>query len=229
MRARGPGRRPGPAREPKETTMSWLGPIRRRKYNVHPIQQKYFFLSLLPLFFFTITLILLVLFPLNVSLMGSDVGRESTPTLREIFALMDVRIWLALLISMLVSCLLSYIVTNKFAGHIYRIEQVLERTMMGGELPSTLQVREGDDLKEFVELLDGSFKTISVALTGINTQHALAAGKLTALQRKIPAGPNGEMRQTLEEIRGHLQEVEKILANFKLPAAHAPDATRHLE
>jgi hypothetical protein len=202
-------------------TMAHPVPLRRRRFNVHPIQQKYFFLSLAPLFFFFVTLVLLVLFPPNIGFMGLDPDLERPPTLGEVFTVMDARVWLALLISMLFSCLLSYLVTNKFAGHLYRIEQVLERSKEG-VLPPTLQVRKGDDLREFVELLDGSFKTIAAALAGINAQQGLAAQKLTELRGRIRGDANGEMREAVEEICRHLQELEKILASFKLPAAVAP-------
>ncbi|MGH7430462.1 MAG: hypothetical protein ACREI5_01405, partial [Candidatus Methylomirabilales bacterium] len=64
-------------------------PVLRRRFNVHPIQQKYFFLSLVPLLFFGATLILLVLFPLNFALTGPDPELKHPATLREVFTLMD--------------------------------------------------------------------------------------------------------------------------------------------
>src|SRR3972149_10621365 len=119
--------------------MPQRAPVLRRMLNPPPIQQKYFFLSLVPLFFFGATLILLVLFPLNFALMGPDPELTHPTTLREVFTLMDARIWFALVISMFVSCLLSYFVTHKFAGQLYRIGPIL-REGKEGSCPLSVQV-----------------------------------------------------------------------------------------
>jgi methyl-accepting chemotaxis protein len=196
-------------------------PVLRRRFNVHPIQQKYFFLSLLPLLFFGATLILLVLFPLNVALIGPDSELKHPTTLGEVFTLMDARIWLALVISMLVSCGLSYFVTHKFAGQLYRIEQIL-RKGKEGNLPLSVQVRRDDDLQELAGLLDGNFKKTTSALAEIMEQQALAAKELTAVRGNVKAGLSGEtILAGLEAVGQRLQEVEGILAHFKIPEAPA--------
>lgn len=197
-------------------------PMTRRRFNVHPIQQKYFFLSLVPLFVFVMVLILLILFPLNMSLMGPSPNPDNPPTLWNIHALLDVRIWLAVLISMFASCLLSYFVTNKFAGHLYRIEQVLRRSKEG-DLPSSVRIRRDDDLQEFAQLLDGNFQRTTSALTAIREQQTLALGELTTVQDKVKAGSTeATILEGLEGIGRNLREVDKILASFKLPTGHAP-------
>lgn len=199
-------------------------PLPRRRYNVHPIQQKYFFLSLIPLFVFAIVLILLILFPLNTSLMGPFPNPDNPPRLWNLHALMDVRIWFAVLISMLASCVLSYFVTNKFAGHLYRIEQILRRGKEG-DLPLSLRVRRDDDLQEFVELLDSNFKRTTSALKAIQEQQALAVKELSTVQGKVKARADEEaILEGLEGIGRNLSKVENILGNFKLPAGQAPNA-----
>jgi methyl-accepting chemotaxis protein len=196
-------------------------PVLRRKFNVHPIQQKYFFLSLVPLLFFGATLVLLVLFPLNVTLMGPDPELKHPTALREVFALMDARIWLALVISMFVSCALSYVVTHKFAGQLYRIEQIL-RKGKEGNLPLSVRVRRDDDLQELAELLDGNFRKTTSALAEIMEQQALAAKELTAVRGNVKAGFSGEMILAgLDNIGERLEEVEGILTHFKIPEAPA--------
>jgi methyl-accepting chemotaxis protein len=207
--------------------MSQRAPVFRRKFNVHPIQQKYFFLSLLPLLFFGATLILLVLFPLNVALMGPDPELQNPRTLREVFTLMDARIWLALVISMLVSCVLSYFVTHKFAGQLYRIEQIL-RKGKEGNLPLSVRVRRDDDLQEFAELLDDNFRKTTSALAEIMEQQALAAKELTAVRGNVKAGLAGEMVLAgLDNIGQRLQEVKGILTHFKVPEGQAARPKTH--
>jgi methyl-accepting chemotaxis protein len=201
--------------------------VLRRKFNVHPIQQKYFFLSLVPLLFFGATLILLVLFPLNVALVGPDPELKHPTTLREVFTLMDARIWLALVISMLVSCALSYVVTHKFAGQLYRIEQIL-RKGKEGNLPPSVRVRRDDDLQELAELLDGNFKKTTSALAEIMEQQALAAKELAAVRGNVKAGLAGEMILAgLDSVGQRLQEVKGILTHFKVPQGQASRPKSH--
>jgi methyl-accepting chemotaxis protein len=186
--------------------MGQQGPPRRRKYSVHPIQRTYFSLFLAPLLFFAFFLILLVVLPLGTVPQGS------------IAVLRDFRVWLAVLISMIASGLLSYFITNKFAGPVYRIEQTLRR-FREGDFPISVRVRTDDDLQELVQLLDGAFKKFGSALMAIHEQQALAAQELSAVQRKVKSGANGDVLAGLEEIGRNLREVENILANFKVPEA----------
>jgi methyl-accepting chemotaxis protein len=219
--------RPGVLRESTEADMSQRVPIARRRFNVHPIQQKYFFLSLVPLLFFGATLIVLVLSPLNFAPMGSDPELNQPAPLREILPLMDARIWFALLISMLVSCALSYVVTHKFAGQLYRIEQIL-RKGKEGNLPPSVRVRRDDDLQELAELLDGNFKKTTSALAEIMEQQALAAKELAAVRGSVNAGLPGEMILTgLDSVGQRLQEVKGILTHFKVPQGQASRPKSH--
>lgn len=191
--------------------------ILRRRFSVHPIQRKYFFLSLVPLIACAFLLIFLVFVPFHSP---REPGLGNASPLEKLYVLRDVRLWLAVLASMLASGLLSYVVTNRFAGPLYRIEQILRRGKEG-DLPSSVVIRRGDDLQELVMLLDGTFKTIASALIAINERQALAVKELAAIREKISAGSNGEILQGLEGIGHHLRETENILANFKLPISEA--------
>ncbi|MCH7896256.1 MAG: hypothetical protein V3R69_01500 [candidate division NC10 bacterium] len=194
----------------------------RRRYNVHPIQRTYFSHFLAPLLFFAFFLILLAFLPLDATLQGAGPGPENAQPLGQVHVLWDFRIWLALLISMFASGLLSYHVTNKFAGPLYRIEQTLRKTKEG-DLPLSVRIRSGDELQELVELLDGTFKRFASALIAINEQQTLATKELTAVAGKVKPGSDGEITQALAGIGSNLREVESILANFKLPTGQAPN------
>lgn len=185
----------------------------RRKFYVHAIQRKYFFLSLVPLVVCAFLMIFLVFFPLLLGVWGSASEPEKAATLGQIFAMGGIRIWLAIFISMLVSGLLSYFVTNKFAGPLYRIEQVL-RGVADGNLPTTVRIRRGDDLQDFAGLFEKAFRTITSTLTAMKEQQALAVKELAALQGRVKIGFNGEILQELEGIGRHLKTVENILANL---------------
>lgn len=197
-------------------------PFPRRRFNVHPIQRKYFSLFLTPLLFFAFFLILFsILVPPDVILQGLTADPGRAQSMGRISAVLDLRIWLALLISMIASGLLSYVVTNKFAGPLYRIEQTL-RKGKDGDLPLAVRVRNDDELQELVELLDDTFKRFASALTAIHEQQDLAIKELTAVQGKVNAGSNGEIGEQLERVGRHLRELENILANFKIPMPQAP-------
>jgi len=195
----------------------------RRKFYVHPIQRKYFFLSLVPLLFFASVMALLVFVPLNLALQGPSPDLEKVAALGQLQGAGGVRIWLAIFLSMAVSALMSFFVTHKFAGPLYRIEQIL-RKVEQGHLPAAVRIRRGDDIQEFADVVESAFKSITVALTAIKEQQALAAKELAALQGRVTADSNGEILRRLDGIVRNHKEIENILANFKIHTQRGPDA-----
>jgi len=189
----------------------------RRRFYVHPIQRKYFFLSLVPLVFCALLLILLLFLPLDLALREPAPDAQKAAAAGQMYSL-AVRIWPAVFISMLVSCLLSFFVTNKFAGPLSRIEQILQQ-IAEGDLPPPIRVRRRDDLTGFAGLLDRAFGTITSALMAIKQREALAAKELAALQERLREGMDDveKILQCLEGISRHHREVENTLANFRLP------------
>jgi len=201
-------------------------PFWRKKFYVHPIQRKYFFLSLVPLVVCGLLLVFLVLFPLHMAYWGTATDPENAEILGQISAMVGVRIWLAIIISMIASGLLSYFVTNRFAGPLYRIEQILHG-VTDGQLPTSVRIRRDDDLQDFAGLFDRAFRTISSAMTAVTKHQAHAAKELAKLHRKIKAGLNGEILQDLEEIGRNFKDVENILANLgSTLQAPSPEPTK---
>ena len=193
----------------------------RRKYYVHPIQRKYFFLSLVPLVFCAFLLVLVVFAPLRLAQWDAAADVDKMAFLGRLYTVQGIRIWLAVIASMLACSVHSFYVTHKFAGPLYRIEQILRR-VQEGDLPLSFRIRRGDDLQDFVRVLDSAFRTIASALTAIKEQQALAEKKLATVHGKAKAGLNGEILEGLEAIGRNLKEVEKILATFRLPALPTP-------
>ncbi|MFQ5656188.1 MAG: hypothetical protein ACE5G5_01450 [Candidatus Methylomirabilales bacterium] len=194
-------------------------PFWRRRFYVHPIQRKYFLLTLWPLAFCAFLVILSVFAPLNLALHGSSNAIERMAILQQIYAL-GTRIWPAFIISMAACGIHSFFVTNRFAGPIYRIEQILKR-VEDGDLPVAVRIRRGDDLQDFAGNLDSAFRTISSTLTAIKEQQAQAAKEIAALHEKAKAGLNGEVVKGLEMIGRNQRELETILANLKTPKPQA--------
>ena len=196
-------------------------PFWRRRIYVHPIHRKYFFLSVIPLAFCAVLLLLLVFAPLALSLRGAPPEGEAPAVLGPIYALQGLRIWIAVMLSMLACSVQSFYVTNKFAGPLYRIEHIL-RKVKEGEFPHAIRIRRGDDLQEFAGLLNSAFRTIALALTAVKEQGALADKQLAAVQEKVRAGSHGAIQQGLERIARHLREMENVLGKFRLPTHQDP-------
>ncbi|MFQ5960901.1 MAG: hypothetical protein ACE5MG_05860 [Candidatus Methylomirabilales bacterium] len=197
-------------------------PFWRRKFYVHPIQRKYFHLALVPLIVCAFLLILLVFGPVFWAVNGPTPNLDQAAALGQIYGMGGLRIWAAVTISMLAACLLSFIATHKFAGPLYRIEQIL-RKVEQGDLPVSVRIRRDDDIHEFARALDSAFNTIAVALTAIKEQQARADKELLVLQGKVKAGVNGDILDDLEGIGRNHREVENILANFNIPTLQAPN------
>jgi len=191
-------------------------PFWRRRLYVHPIQRKYFFLSTIPLAFCAFLLILMVFAPLALTLRegGPDVERAAIQGPMQ--TVQGLRIWIAVMLSMLACSVQSFYVTNKFAGPLFRIEHILRR-VKDGEFPHSIRIRPGDDLQELAGLLNDAFRAIALALRAIQEQEALADKQLAAVQEKVRAGSQREIEQGLEGIGRRLREMENILGKFRLP------------
>jgi len=199
----------------------------RRRFYVHPIQRKYFFLSLVPLIVCSILMVLLLFMPIRLAVRGLVFPPADAANLAELYPL-AVRVWPAVLLSILASGLLSVFVTHKLAGPLFRIEQVL-RGVAEGNLPLAVRIRRDDDLQEFARLLSGAFGKITAALTEIHRLQARAVHELTALPGKIRAGldDTGEILRDLDGISRYQREVERILAKFRLPTTNGDEEREH--
>jgi len=208
-------------------TMTQHLPWWRRRFYVHPIQRKYFFLSLIPLIVCSTLMVLLLFMPIRLAVRGLVFPPADAANLAELYPL-AVRVWPAVLLSILASGILSVFVTHKLAGPLFRIEQVL-RGVAEGNLPLAVRIRRDDDLQEFARLLNGAFGKITSALTEIHNLQARAVHELTALPGKIRAGlgDTGEILRDLEGINRYQREVERILAKFRLPTTNGDEEREH--
>ena len=188
----------------------------KRKFYVHPIQRKYFSLSLVPLIFCTFLLILMLFLPLKLALQRLDFGPEKSVIIRDVYPLVF-RIWPVAIISMLAYAVLFYFVTHKLIGPLPRLDRILRRIAEGDLTVPSLRVRPTDDLTDFAVSLDRAYGTLVSALAAIREQEILGAQELFVLQQKLRAGPNDteKILQDLEGIGGRQTEMEKVLSYFK--------------
>jgi len=193
-------------------------PFWKRKFYVHPVQRKYFFLSLVPLAASAVLLIVLLFLPLHVAYTRSAFEPERAFVMRQALILVS-RIWPAIILTMIAYAIATFFVLHKLVGPLPRIERLL-RGIARGDLPPFIRVRPKDDLEEFAAHLDQAFRTLFLALKEIRDQEARAAQGLAELQGKLRIGgaEGGDLSKPLGEISRHHQEIHKILSYFSFPA-----------
>jgi methyl-accepting chemotaxis protein len=197
--------------------MKTTRPRWRRKYFVHPIQRKYFFLSLVPVI--ACTFLLIVGFFVPLRLMLSQLQLEADPGLfvERMYGL-ALRIWPLVLLSLLVSGLASFMVTNRFAGPIFRFMRILEGVAAGRLPQGPVRVRRGDDFQDLAGQLDSALSLIRNALAEIRDHMQRANREVAALEGRVKTTPHStpEIIERLEAIARYHRDVTGVLDRFTL-------------
>lgn len=192
-------------------------PWRRKRFYIHPIQRKYFLLSLVPLIFYSFLILFFLFLPLDLLFFSEASSTQKAAVLWQLRAL-GVRVWPAVLLSMLLSAVLSIFVTHKFAGPLYRFEEMLRR-MAEGDFVQRVKLRKGDELRELEEILNRFLSHLSSAIADLREREAAVQEKLDALLVKLKAGEVGkaELLADLEKLRARQQEALEVLGWFRIP------------
>lgn len=189
-------------------------PTRRRRFYVHSIQRKYFFLSLVPILISAFLIIVFLFLPMDVLLYSSASPAAKSAIVQDLRAL-GFRIWPAVFLAMLVSGSLSMFVTHRFAGPIYRFRQVVDQ-MAAGDLSTRFRLRKGDDLMELETAVNRAIETLADTIQ--ETRRPL--GDLTRrLETLLDGGGEGQGQFPKEDIAGLLKkarEAETALARLKV-------------
>lgn len=192
-------------------------PWRRKRFYIHPIQRKYFLLSLVPLIFYSFLILFFLFLPLDLLFFSEASSTQKAAVLWQLRAL-GVRVWPAVFLSMLLSAILSIFVTHKFAGPLYRFQETLRR-MAEGDFAQRVKLRKGDELRELEEILNQFLANVGSAIADLREKEAAVQEKLDALIAKLKAGEAGraELLADLEELRARQQEAREILGRFRVP------------
>src|SRR3972149_4210180 len=100
----------------KETPVTEKPPFARRRFHVHPIQRKYFFLSLIPLLLCAGIVAFLVLVSAGMTTLGPAPDLAPSPVAWHIALLGDGRTWITLFASIIATRLLGFSVPNEVDG-----------------------------------------------------------------------------------------------------------------
>lgn len=192
-------------------------PWRRRRFYVHGIQRKYVFLSLVPLVISSLLIIALLFVPLDV-LLSSSASATVEKTVAQDLQALGIRIWPAIFVAMVVSAFLSVLVTvfitHRFAGPLYRFQQVIDR-MAAGDFSSGFKLRKGDDLVEMETALNRAIQNLAETVQEARGRVGDLTGRLETLVRS-GGGGSADRQQDFAALLEKAQQAETALARFKI-------------
>ena len=190
--------------------------IWHRKFYVHPIQRKYFYLSLMPLVICSAAIMALAFIPMNLLLLGNAPELDKAVA-ATCLASLGSRIWPAIFITMLVSAGLSIFATHTLAGPLLRLENIGKR-LVAGEFPETIRIREGDDLGQIAGTLNEALSALRATLVRVRDQSRAAREELASLQGRLAAGETlaSSASTDLKQIAAHLDDLGETLRSYKL-------------
>lgn len=189
----------------------------RKRFYIHSIQKKYALLTFLLLASYTFVLAVALFLPPILHLTAETSLEEQAKAASQFIALSD-RLWPAILISVPIFMVVSFWVTNRFAGPVYRLEQSLKQ-IANGDLGLQVRFRSGDDLQELAVLVNQIIHQQAEVLRTVQSVHQRLLEIMGQVRSKAVAPE--QINQTLEQIQIQIEQIESLLRQFKLgrPAA----------
>lgn len=189
---------------------------RRKRYYIHEIQRKYFFISLVPLIISTFLIILFLFIPLDILVFSNVPAAQKQEAVAQL-RILGIRIWPAVFLAMLISSFLSVYVTHKFAGPVYRFEQTVKE-IAEGNLSVRVKLRKGDDFIQLESLLNKALDRVDTLISEIKEEQARVGAKVEALaanlrEREIP---REELIGQLDGILDGHKRLSQALGHFRL-------------
>ena len=191
----------------------------RKRFYIHGIQRKYAFLTFLLLVSYTFVLIVALFLPPILKLASGSSLEEQASAASQFIALSD-RLWPAILISVPIFMIVSFWVTHRFAGPVYRLEQSLKQ-IASGDLGFQVRLRSGDDLQELAVLVNQIIHQQATALKTVQSIHQRLLEIMGQIRSKTV--PPEQLNPTLEQIQIQIEQTESLLRQFKFsPPAVSP-------
>lgn len=192
----------------------------RKRFYIHSIQRKYAFLTFLLLISYTFVLAVALFLPPILKLASGSSLEEQAAAAAQFLALSD-RLWPAIMISVPIFMVVSFWVTHRFAGPVYRLEQSLKQ-IASGDLGFQVRFRSGDDLQELAALVNQIIHQQAEVLRTVQAIHQRLLEIMGQVRSKTVAPE--QLHQTLEQIQIQIEQIESLLRQFKLgrPATSAP-------
>jgi methyl-accepting chemotaxis protein len=185
--------------------------LRTRIY-IHSIQKKYALLTFLLLASYTLVLAVALFLPPGMKLIAGSPLEEQAMAASQFIALSD-RLWPAILISVPIFMVLSFWVTHRMAGPVYRMEQSLKQ-IARGDLDLQVRFRSGDDLQELAVLVNQITQQQGEVFRIVQSVHQRLLEIMAQVRSKAVAPE--ELHQALEQIQLQLEQIEALLRKIKL-------------
>jgi methyl-accepting chemotaxis protein len=184
----------------------------RKRFYIHSIQRKYAFLTFLLLASYTFVLAVALFIPPILRLTSGASLEEQAVAASQFIALSD-RLWPAMLVSVPIFMIVSFWVTHRFAGPVYRLEQSLKQ-IAAGDLGMQVRFRSGDDLQELAGLVNQIIHRQSEVLRTVQSVHQRLLETMAQIRGKTVAPE--QLNPMLEQIQIQIEQVELLLRQFKL-------------
>lgn len=158
--------------------------------------------------------------PLDVLLYSSASATVEQTVAQDLQAL-GIRIWPAIFVAMVVSAFLSVFITvfftHRFAGPLYRFQQVVDR-MATGDLSTRFKLRKGDDLVEMETALNRAIETLAETVQEARGRLRDLTKRLETLVQSGGDGSEHSPEQDFVVLLEKAQEAQTALARFKIEA-----------
>jgi len=192
----------------------------RTRFYIHGIQRKYAFLTFILLVSYTFVLAVALFLPPILRLTSGGSLEEQAVAASQFIALSD-RLWPAILISVPVFMVMSFWVTHRFAGPVYRLEESLKQ-IAKGDLGMQVRFRSGDDLQELAALVNQIIQQQSEVLRNVQGVHQRLLETMAQIRSRTV--PPEQLNPMLEQIQIQIEQIEAVLKQFKLGKPAAPPA-----
>lgn len=193
-----------------------LGIFKRRRFYVHPIQKRYAFLAATLLITYTFLIILFLLLPPAIKLISGQSLEEKAQAAMQ-YIILGERIWPAITISISILAIISFYITHKLAGPIYRFEKTA-KDVIDGDLSLRIRLRKKDDLKELANLFNRLLEKLDNSLREIRKREIEIGADLPLIIKGLDSTPEKkqEILEGLQAIIEKNREIRDMLERFKL-------------
>lgn len=185
-----------------------------RRYYIHEIQKEYAVMVIMLLLAYTFILSLSLFGPPAIKLFSDIPLSEKLEASTQVLVLAD-RLWVALIISLFLSTVISIYVTHRIAGPIYRFEQTIKRLLLG-DISVKIKLRENDRLVYLSNLINQMTDNMSAAIGDVKKETVEMKEILDKILPELGTQGQKDILKSVEDVAEHRDRIEKVLAKFNV-------------
>ena len=189
---------------------------RRKKFLVDKkVQIKYAAYIAVLLLVYTL-LLLSVIFAPHALVLFSDSPAPEQVTAAEMVLLLNSYIWPWIILLMIFCGVYSIFITHKIAGPVFVFNR-MAKTIGRGDFSLRAKLRDGDDLKELAESLNGMADSLEADFKEIGAERERLASCLIEMERLLQPGEDCEekMKELLEAINISSERLNAVSGKYR--------------